>query len=231
MSKQEIFQPQATRPVTIKNLVAAFGDVWVHEGVSPQSAARRVMTAVRTKGVDEALEAINKLIGGFGVESVSDERAPQVDRYYYQIQLLYVNTGDSYLDTILYDTQESTFGVGSVGGWLEVMEPQWILESLQDGHNLSEEDAKRIYTMLGGPSDTFYKDTDVTKALQVLRLEDIVKAGYAERDARRILEWIEEGDLEPTDPEAIELAARELSLRYEDRETLPLFAGLSRRRR
>ena len=118
MPKQEIFQPEAMRPVTVKNLVDTFGNTWIHEGVSPQSAARRVMAAIRTKGVDEALEAINKLIGGFGVESVSDERAPQVDRYYYQIQLLYVNVGDSYGGTILYDTQESTFGVGDVGGAL-----------------------------------------------------------------------------------------------------------------
>jgi len=225
-------EQQAMRPITTKNLVVAFGDVWKHEGVSPQSAARRVMSAIRTKSVDDALDAINKLIGGFGVESVSDERAPQVVRYSYycycyQIQLLYVNVGDSYLDTVLYDTQESTFGVGSVGDWLEVMEPQWIIESLQNGYNLSEEDAKRIYAMLGDPSG--YKDVDVTKALQVLRLEDIVKIGYAERDARRILEWIVEEDLEPTDSEAIELAARELAVRYEDRETLPLFQGFRRR--
>ena len=227
MPKQEIFQPEAMRPVTVKNLVDTFGNTWIHEGVSPQSAARRVMAAIRTKGVDEALEAINKLIGGFGVESVSDERAPQVDRYYYQIQLLYVNVGDSYGGTILYDTQESTFGVGDVGGWLEVMEPQWILESLQNGYPLSEEDAKRVYALLENPSE--YKDKDVLQAIRTMQIEDIVKLGFAGRDAERMLEWILEGDLEPTDPDAIALAVQELNVQYEDRETLPLFQGLSRR--
>ncbi len=67
--------------------------------------------------VDAILEKINERIGGFGVESIEGDY--QVDRHYFNIVLLYVNKGDTYAETLLYETNTGTFYVGSWGDWVE----------------------------------------------------------------------------------------------------------------
>ncbi|WP_218253604.1 DUF2958 domain-containing protein [Candidatus Magnetobacterium casense] len=67
--------------------------------------------------VDAALELANEALGGYGVEAVPI--AGQVDKYYYNTGALYVALGDTYDTTILYDTREEKFFIGSWGDWLE----------------------------------------------------------------------------------------------------------------
>lgn len=71
-----------------------------------------------TKSVDEKLEYANTLMNQFGVESLRDEDA-WIDRYYLDTILLYVNTGETYDATLLYDTSCDNFLIGSWGDWYE----------------------------------------------------------------------------------------------------------------
>ena len=71
--------------------------------------------------IDAALELMNKFLGASGVEAIRGSGA-HVDRYYYDIVALYVNTGDTYSMTLLYDTDKDKFEVTSWGGWVEAME-------------------------------------------------------------------------------------------------------------
>lgn len=67
---------------------------------------------------DDVLERANEILGGFGVESIDCEHC-DVDNYYFGIVLLYVNKGDTYSTTLLYDTEAQKFRIGSWGSWFE----------------------------------------------------------------------------------------------------------------
>lgn len=71
--------------------------------------------------VDLVLEQANEMLKGFGIEALSGEEQ-WVSHYYQNVRVLYVNLGDTYLDTILYETDEERFRVGSWGDWVELHE-------------------------------------------------------------------------------------------------------------
>lgn len=73
--------------------------------------------------IDDALEMANTMLSGSGVESLQPEGA-WVDRYYREAILLYVNLGDTYDNTIWFDTDQGEFGVGSWGDFYEEWEQQ-----------------------------------------------------------------------------------------------------------
>jgi hypothetical protein len=52
--------------------------------------------------VDNQLDRINTLLHGYGVEVI---RGKHVNNYYGNVNLLYVNMGDTYTTTIIYDTK------------------------------------------------------------------------------------------------------------------------------
>jgi hypothetical protein len=82
---------------------------------------RKLMLETSThEEVDAALDFADEIMGGNGVESL--EADTQVDRYYYNIVGLYVNMGDTYTTTLLYDTDNCTFHVTSRGDWVEQQE-------------------------------------------------------------------------------------------------------------
>jgi len=62
------------------------------------------------------LKAISNIIGGYGVESI---RGNYVSQYWHDTQLLYVNMGDTYTPTILYDTETERWLYLSWGDWVE----------------------------------------------------------------------------------------------------------------
>jgi hypothetical protein len=67
---------------------------------------------------DDVMERANEILGGFGVESIDCGQC-NVDSYYFGIVLLYVNKGDTYSTTLLYDTEAQKFRIGSWGSWFE----------------------------------------------------------------------------------------------------------------
>jgi hypothetical protein len=76
---------------------------------------------------DAALETADAMLDGMGVEPLTPENA-YVDRYYNNIVALYVNMGDTYAPTILYDTEYEQFMVTSWGDFLEGWEKEQAAE-------------------------------------------------------------------------------------------------------
>lgn len=75
----------------------------------------------RADRVDATLDLANRLMDAYGVEAV---RGDWVDRYYQDINTLYVNTGDTYNATLLYDTVKERFYLTTLGDWVEMVERQ-----------------------------------------------------------------------------------------------------------
>lgn len=65
--------------------------------------------------IENVLERINNLIGGFGVENIIN---PDED----DVRLYFVNMGDPYSDTVMYDGTKGKFVIGDWGTWVEEME-------------------------------------------------------------------------------------------------------------
>lgn len=69
------------------------------------------------EAVDRALENANATIHGYGIEPINGDY--HVDNYYFDIVALYVNTGDTYNATVLYETEKEKFLVTTMGDWVE----------------------------------------------------------------------------------------------------------------
>ena len=84
--------------------------------LSPKQTAERIRHFMMDDDVDFALERINTLLGGYGVEAIRDH---DFSRYYGDIGLLYVNMGDTYTPTVCYDTRKEKWLVCSWGDIVE----------------------------------------------------------------------------------------------------------------
>ena len=69
--------------------------------------------------VDNKLEQINKLMEGYGVESI---RGQWVDHYWQETNLLYVNKGETYAPTVIYDTLKKKWYIGV--SWGDIVEKE-----------------------------------------------------------------------------------------------------------
>lgn len=69
------------------------------------------------ENAEQVMEEINDVLGLFGVEALTGDY--HVDRYWYNIVALYVNTGDTYRTTVLYETETGEFHLVSWGDWVE----------------------------------------------------------------------------------------------------------------
>jgi len=110
-----------------KNLSVRFSNT-SHGGmhnITPELAravdkARRGATTHR--GIDAALELANKAVNGFGVEAI---RGAWHDHYYQDIVALYVNTGDTYSPSVVYDTVADKFYAVDWGTFVEYMTEEY----------------------------------------------------------------------------------------------------------
>jgi len=101
-----------------KELLKAFGK----EIEEPQ--AKELLKLMEYPGspqkVTTNMEKIDKLIGGYGIEVIKGEE--ENNKYYRDIIAEYVNMGDTYITTILFDVDERKFLLTSVGDWHEQKE-------------------------------------------------------------------------------------------------------------
>ena len=67
--------------------------------------------------VEERMQAINKALRAYGVESINGEK--YCGYYWQNCCALYVNMGDTYLPTILYNVVTGKYSVTSWGDWVE----------------------------------------------------------------------------------------------------------------
>jgi len=75
----------------------------------------------RPNDTELSMNALNELIEGFGTEAIKNENA-YVNKYYSDCIGIYVNMGDSYAMTIIYDTNENEFLITSWGDFIEAYE-------------------------------------------------------------------------------------------------------------
>jgi hypothetical protein len=66
------------------------------------------------------MERANEIMNGFGVENLTDENA--YDPYWQNTIALYVNMGDTYNSTLLFDVGEGEFILTTWGDWFEEYE-------------------------------------------------------------------------------------------------------------
>jgi hypothetical protein len=78
--------------------------------------------------LEEKLKALNELIDGFGIES-SRMEGYYKNHYWSDCICLYVNQGESYAITIIYDVVNDRFEFTSWGDWIEAMEQYLIDEN------------------------------------------------------------------------------------------------------
>lgn len=70
----------------------------------------------KPRKVERVMEAINEILGGYGVEQITDN---QWSEYWRDGGLLYVNMGDAYSPTICYDTRKDKWIVCPWGDIIE----------------------------------------------------------------------------------------------------------------
>lgn len=96
-----------------------------------EEQAHELMSHIRTadswptdyeRHVNKALDLANRFMQAYGVEAV---RGKWVDNYYGDAVALYVNTGNSYTGTLLYDTVRGKFEVTSWGDFVEKYERRY----------------------------------------------------------------------------------------------------------
>jgi len=83
---------------------------------NPSTACRKALKMTVGMEPEERLEKISDLIGGYGVEAIEGNGN---DRYYMDTVALYVNMGDTYNTTVLYNTQIDKYAIVSWGDWVE----------------------------------------------------------------------------------------------------------------
>lgn len=135
--------PSASEPNDARDILEGLGPYMKHEGHdAPRESVRiaRMIAGVRGNAdrADKVLEEVNRLIDGHGVEPIRDENAN--DRYYGDVVALYVNMGDTYETTLLYDTGEHEFHVTSWGDWYEAYEAEQENEDDEEDENEDEDD-------------------------------------------------------------------------------------------
>lgn len=93
-------------PVTVNSLMKAFPKL--------DKKVAKALVKAKIDDPEEYLELVNALVGGFGVESthVGDRG------------MLYVNMGDAYEDTLIYDEDDWSYKIGAWGDWVEMVESE-----------------------------------------------------------------------------------------------------------
>jgi len=104
---------------TAKNLIEVFGSLrsLKHDFTEKTALALANMRQATSKDIDRVLFAVNKAIDGFGVEAINSEDA--WSSYYGNAVALYVNTGDTYSSSVVYDINKHQLYVTDYGEWVE----------------------------------------------------------------------------------------------------------------
>ena len=92
----------------------------------PDALWYQLYSAGPNQGAERAMDRANRLLGGHGVEAIRAGYYYHVDNYHDDIIATYVNMGDSYAQTLLYDTEQHTFFLTDYAGWLEGWEAEHI---------------------------------------------------------------------------------------------------------
>lgn len=106
-----------------KNIRRELGRFFEHEGIDPAIASRElasILASVRSgREIQEALKAADLLLNAHGVEDIRSDKFDEGRGFFGDTAALYVNMGDPYVATILYDRPKDKFYVTGYGDWVE----------------------------------------------------------------------------------------------------------------
>lgn len=88
-------------------------------GEDLEALADTLNSAYGMRGAERAMREADEILGGFGVEAVFEE-----GEYGGDPAMTYINTGDTYNATIVYDVDEDELYVSTWGDWVEDAERQ-----------------------------------------------------------------------------------------------------------
>jgi len=115
-----VYQPsKGTKDFTAQNLMSAFKEL---DEASASALADQSRVINSREGLDDFLKAANKLLDAHGVEAIRDEGA-WCD-YFGDAVALYINMGDPYIATLLYDVEDDEVYLTSYGDWMEAREQE-----------------------------------------------------------------------------------------------------------
>ena len=105
--------------MTAKRVLLILGENLLKEhGINAPTIAKSIAGEINSKYSlhDTKLFKINNLMRGYGVESITGS---YVSHYWQDINLLYVNMGDTYTPTVFYDTLKDKMFLGDWGSYVE----------------------------------------------------------------------------------------------------------------
>jgi hypothetical protein len=109
--------------ITKSSLAREFRDLSDKDAARVVEAAQAVRDAFKLRDVEREMAKIDKLIEGFGVEAVIFREGEGLRNFksdpHDDMLALYVNTGDSYSPTILWDARRDTVTLTSWGDFVE----------------------------------------------------------------------------------------------------------------
>lgn len=102
---------------SVKTIHAGLDQHLVHEGRATAGEVRAALERVYGKrAINEELQIISQMLGGHGVEAI---RGDEFDSYWGDTVAVYVNMGDTYTTTVLFDVDKGKFEITSYGDWIE----------------------------------------------------------------------------------------------------------------
>lgn len=113
----------ANPAVTAKRIDEWFRDVSYEDA---EVLAAHIRDARSHEEVDKAMDLFNEEVEGFGVEGIRGDY--WVDSFYGDIVALYVNMGDTYNGTLLYETETGRFMLTTWGDWVEKNQRKYHIE-------------------------------------------------------------------------------------------------------
>jgi len=109
------------RPPTVKRIKSWFNlDQYSR---NPDKDAQKVKDLLKNAGfgynvdAERTIAQVNKIVNGHGVESLRGNK--RVDPYFDNTVALYVNMGDSYAPTLLYETETGKWRLTTWADWVE----------------------------------------------------------------------------------------------------------------
>lgn len=129
--EEEDEEPSEHELPTAENIEAGLGDYLKHEGHDAKAEAKRIAKLIAgVRGdpdkADEVLKEVDDLLDAHGIEAIRGDYS--VDNYYHDVVALYINMGDSYDATLLYETENEQFLVTSFGDWVERNERKYSIQ-------------------------------------------------------------------------------------------------------
>jgi uncharacterized protein (TIGR02996 family) len=119
-------QGEFARLLSQISIIVHYAMQWEKASLSNAAEVIRLARSGGSLRVSDTLERINKLIGGFGVEVVRS--ANNWDNYYGDSVCQYVNMGDGYDLTVLFDIPRRRYYIMDVFTWVEMNQRRYDIQ-------------------------------------------------------------------------------------------------------